>query len=187
MLGARPRRGLTPLCRKHSGAGLPAAVHPFPPCVLRSPAPTWPQTPSGGAVRQWAKQNPHPGDHVILYRMTHQLTPSFIHSCPHSVTHSFIHSLIHSFTRSFIHSFTHSLTHLFSSTLTHSLTHSFVPFHTHSFTPSYMSTSFFLLIVKAPLVVSLKTESNVFLHDDTAPQLCFLELLYQSDVVFAVG
>ena len=50
-----------------------------------------------------------------------------------------------------------------------------------------MSTSFFLLIVKAPLVVSLKTESNVFLHDDTAPQLCFLELLYQSDVVFAVG
>ena len=50
VLGARPHRDLTPLCRKHSGAGLPAAAHPFPPWVLRSPAPTWPQTPSGGSL-----------------------------------------------------------------------------------------------------------------------------------------
>lgn len=118
VLSARPRRSLTSLCHKHSGAGLPAAAHSFPPWVLRSRAPTWPQTPSGGTIRRWAKQNPHPGDHVILYQLpssslTHSLTrsppPSLIPSLPHSVPPSLSHSLICLPTHS-IHLLAHSLT-----------------------------------------------------------------------------
>lgn len=78
--------------------------------------------------------------------------------------------------------------HALTCPLPHSLAHSLVHPHTPSLPPSYVSTPFFLLShCEGPSAVSLKTESNVCLHSNTAPQLCSLELLYQSHVVFAVG